>query len=264
MPGLLALAALGVLGYGLHYVLSRQEPVPEGASLMDAEGWHPPASPADPPRSRPMAPGFGNDEDPGRGRDRPPPVEDSTKPDITQLIPPELDPKDWIEVYPADPGLKLPIVLENRGNEATRQLNTKINRCIEDAAKELGVKIVHEGGGRDREGNEVKEKHLKNKETGGLKGGSFLDGAYRILKTGQRIFFNTFTARADGSPISREERQAARILKNKEDGDILILIPKGELDEEACRAFFRDLIQEMAQGTPSDAKKGWRLAPIRS
>ncbi len=64
------------------------------------------------------------------------------------------------------------------------------------------------------------------------------------------MLINSHDPKADGvTPTGREEKAAVRIMKNKETGDILMLVPKlreGQiLDCEALAKFARPLLDEI-------------------
>ena len=91
------------------------------------------------------------------------------------------------------------------------------------------------------------ETHLKNRDTGGRKGGNFIDITF--ITSGLRkirIFINTVDTHADGKTLSaREERAAQQILINKEEDAILITIPKPGANETVDIDALEDLIEPL-------------------
>jgi len=177
------------------------------------------------------------------------------KPDIPELpgmsLPDTSTP--LVEIYPDHSGmLNDLIILEHKGGPDTVALNNKINRILDDIDSELGEVAPHFGG------IEEKEKWFRNRDTGGLKGGSFLDITRRHETTRRMLHINTYTPRADGTPDSREHRSGISAVYNMETGDILVMIPKGaKLDEAALEDFLRPLMEEINRPKPdADPRTG--------
>jgi hypothetical protein len=143
------------------------------------------------------------------------------------------NPENLVQIFPGGSAKpEIPFIIERKGDEPVRALNAAFARLFEKLGKRYG--IVHVGGSRDADGNEIPETHLKNKDTGGLKGGSFPDITFEIpgLKFTIRFYVNTADHLVDGVTLSTRERKAAeRILINMEDYAALLTIPKPGADE---------------------------------
>ena len=80
---------------------------------------------------------------------------------------------------------------------------------------------------------------------------------FQSRDTKRRLLINTIDTKADRvTPSKREADAAARIIVNKESGDILVLIPKlrkdDALDTEELKKLLRPLFKEIAR--PADEK----------
>jgi hypothetical protein len=161
------------------------------------------------------------------------------------------NPEDLVTILPGgDITPVAPIIIERKGDEPTRVLNAQIARLLE----KLGVRyeIIHVSGSRDADGNEIPEAHLKNKDTGGLKGGNFPDITFEIRGANKIIRFhiNTADVRADGVTLSSRERKAAESIQyNMEDDAVLLTLPKlrpGEtLDIEALSKRLENIMRDL-------------------
>jgi hypothetical protein len=171
------------------------------------------------------------DKNDGKHEGRP---TDPIRSDSTVFPLPE-NPENLIQVFPGNVEKpELPIIIERRGSEPVRAFNERIKRAFETLGNELSIKIIHIGGSRDADGNEIPEIHFKNKETGGLKGGSFPDISleFRASKRTIRIHINTMDILVDGvTPSAREQRAAERLSINMEDYATLIEIQKPGANE---------------------------------
>lgn len=151
------------------------------------------------------------------------------------VFPVPKNPENLIEVFPDQRDeLNVPIIIERRGSEPIREYNARLKRAFETLGNMLGINIIHIGGSRDAEGNEIPETYLKNKETGGRKGSSFPDITleFRGAKLTFRIHINTMDKLVDGvTPSAREQRGAERLSINMEDDAALIEIQKPGANE---------------------------------
>lgn len=169
------------------------------------------------------------------------------------------DTPDLVEVLPDQSG-ELPdlIIVENRrGGRKIQDFNTDIADISREINEEDGLANEHSGGARNEHGTELKELHLRPKGKDGLKDGSFLDIVITNRETGRRLLVNSIDTRSDGrTPTTRERNSAARIIVNKETGDILVLVPKpaaGETyDRAALKEFIRPFLHEIGRELSQD------------
>ncbi len=90
----------------------------------------------------------------------------------------------------------------------------------------MNQSLEHIGGAFDTEGEYHKEHYMGNRDTG-RKGSSRLDVSLKHERTGRILHINTIDVKADGrTPSTREQNAAVQIMINKEDGDIVVPIPK--------------------------------------
>lgn len=162
------------------------------------------------------------------------------------------NPENLIQIFPGNTDRpERPIIIERKGNEPTRVFNALLARMFERFGEKFGIKFVHIGGSRDADGNEIPETHLKNKDTGGLKGGSFPDISFEIPGLFSiRVYLNTADTYADGVTLTtREENAAARIEYNMEDNAVLITLPKLRADQtvdiEALEKMLEPVIKDL-------------------
>lgn len=162
------------------------------------------------------------------------------------------NPENLIQIFPGNTDRpEPPIIIERKGNEPTRVYNALLARMIERFGKKFGIKLIHIGGSRDADGNEIPETHLKNKETGGLKGGSFPDISFEIPGLiSLRVYLNSADTYADGVTLTKREENAARRMEiNMEDNAVLIAIPKlranQTVDLEALEKMLEPIIKDL-------------------
>lgn len=139
------------------------------------------------------------------------------------------NPEDLVTLLPGNTDQpSLPLFIERKGKESTRVFNADVTRTFEAVGRNIGLQIKHIGGSRDPDGREIPETHFKNRDTGGLKGGSFSDMTFLISgKVDILVVVNTVDTRADGmTPTTREENGAIRLDYNMAANAILITLPK--------------------------------------
>lgn len=122
-------------------------------------------------------------------------------------------------------------ILENRkGSERIIGVNTSV---IERLLKGRKAEYEHENGARDADGVGVKEAYLPRNEKAGSDGASYTDGTIKHAGTNRRLHFNTYDTWVDGeTPVKREGKAELRIILNKKDGDVFIMIPKPRPGQE--------------------------------
>lgn len=170
--------------------------------------------------------------------------------DIPAGFPMPKNPENLVEIFPGNTDMpELPLIIERKGNETTRSFNAKLVRGLEAIAKKNGLQVEHIGGSRDADGREVPETHLKNRDTGGLKGGSFAD--ITLLASGKRkfrILINTTDTRADGTTLSTRENEAAvTMLYNMEDNALLFTIAKARANETIDFDVLEDMLDPVVK-----------------
>ena len=158
----------------------------------------------------------------------------------------------WVHTSPDQSDeIRLPNIFENRGGERVRVQNTDVREIIDECSKESTRLVEHRGGAR-KDDKEIKEVYLRNKLTGGRKGSSYLDVSFQDPVTKRFLHINTVDTKAKGTlPSLREERAAVNIMRNKEKGDVLVLVSKikeGEtFDKEKFKEFIMSIIEEVNQ-----------------
>jgi len=125
------------------------------------------------------------------------------------------------------------IILENRrGNDFTKAQLDEIRDYAKRLAASLGnvaKDIKHRFGGRDEDGNPLKELFLKNKLTKGRFGGSYGDLTFENTITKRRLHIETVDIDPrTGEMTKRETERDARLRQNVREGDIIINIPKSK------------------------------------
>ena len=259
LPGLLGgLAAAAALG-----AARRGAPVSPDASPMEGDGRRRAALPPE----KPIPP---RDFDPEEARkiqellQRPPQPEPVLPMEPEQLIPPALNPEEWIEIFPDQSG-ELPsfIIIERKGSPPIRNYNKTFNDALAEAGKREGAVVKKSFGAHDKDGNQQKELYLNGPHEGSTKDGSYLDFGVEIDGVEVRIFGNSQSVRKDGSPIPAEAKQVIKVLNNKKEGDLFVVVPKpaaGEtVDFEALVENLRPIVRA-AQGKSHSIA---RTAPIR-
>jgi hypothetical protein len=188
-------------------------------------------------------------------------------PDLEELltqIPPTpgftlADKDDIVEIFPDQRGdLPQSLIIERRGSPRTQALNELIRKIIQEILKARGYEnfIKHRGGAIDQETAEPKKEfHLKGRDTGNLRGGSFDDLTFKNILNKRHLRINTVDPRADRLTESTREHQAGiRILRNGRSGDLLLLVPKllpgEEVDEDYLREVLEQLIDELLGPKP--------------
>jgi hypothetical protein len=161
------------------------------------------------------------------------------------------------------------IVESHRGNDATRELNNRTGRTVEEVVKARRGKIEHLGGGHfghditkqnrperqiPRPGHvEIPAGRTKNYDR------AFPDMYYKVTftrKDGTRktfnIYINTVTTRSDGSLIPQEEASAQRVMRNKNPCDIFITVPKSLGQKPEGLNGFRDFVDDVVRRAKED------------
>lgn len=179
------------------------------------------------------------------------------------------NPEDLVTLLPGNTDQpQLPLLIERRGKESTRAFNAGVTRAFEAVGKKIGLKIKHIGGSRDPDGREIPETHFKNRDTGGLKGGSFSDMTFLISgKQDILVVVNTVDTRADGmTPTTREENNAIKLDYNMKANAVLITLPKAGPDqtidfaefERRTLPIFKD-VKKIADGKSARDALGRRI-----
>lgn len=157
------------------------------------------------------------------------------------------------EVYPEQQVTARDLTLSNRrGSPATQAANKTVRDAAIAVADEQKLPISQIGGAGE------KETFLRPpSRTGTTKGGSYLDVSFQCGPTRKKLHVNTVDTRADGrTPSTREGEAAARIIRNKESGDILVLLPKPPTgrtyDAKAIGEFLRPYLIEICEPGSSD------------
>lgn len=182
--------------------------------------------------------------------------------DIPAGFPIPDSPEDLVEILPGNTDkIELPIFIERRGKESTRAYNADVTRLFESAGKQNGLQVQHIGGSRDANGREVPETHFKNRDTGGLKGGSFADMSFWVWVPGKgkiEIHINTADTRADGMTLTTREKTAAiRLLYNMKKNALLITIAKAGPNETIDLDAMEKLIDPVMKGIKDAAENGF-------
>ena len=169
------------------------------------------------------------------------------------------DRPNLIEIFPDMSGEFPQItIFKHRGGPRTRKLNTDVADLGRAINEEQGGSVRHVGGALDHLGKKLPETHLKGPDDAKpLRKGSFLDVTFKSRDTKRRLLINTIDTKADRvTPSKREAEAAARIIANKNSGDILVHIRKlrndETLDMKELKKFLRPLFEEIAR--PADEK----------
>ncbi len=190
---------------------------------------------------------------PGPSADPPPPPE-------PEHFPAE-ESTGWIEGL-IPPALDLPLIIERRGSERVRQLNAQVRAYIEERMAHYGVILTHTHGARDKDGNELSERYLKNVESRGRLGSSYPDITFKTEEPKRNLHVQTVDTYADGSLDRRERANALKLYKNMGNEDIQLSIPKPkpgqDLDWDALDGILRELAHEMKTGR---SKIHWQQSP---
>jgi hypothetical protein len=135
------------------------------------------------------------------------------------------------------------------GNDRTRH---RVRSILETLHATAGDDFKVVGGGLNDAGVQRKELYFRQNKEGGALGASYLDGALQHQGTGRHLLFNDYSAKADGfSPTGREEAAAVKVMVNKGNGDMLVMIPKPkegfEIDDQALARAIRPILDELAK-----------------
>jgi hypothetical protein len=114
------------------------------------------------------------------------------------------DIENVIEIFPVDSGIRLPIIIESRGNEWTQEQNTRIAETVVRWSIYRDRGLEHIGGAFDGDGTRHTEHYLKNRITDSRKGSSRLDITLKNEKTGRLLHINTIDVKADGGTPSTD------------------------------------------------------------
>jgi peptidoglycan hydrolase-like protein with peptidoglycan-binding domain len=239
-------------------------PTPAGPVLT------PPTEPPDPDLTGKGTPPF-----PGEPPKKPEkPVEPEVV-DIINNLPGEPDtplkPEDVVEIFPNDRDkFTVPIVYERNEREQTKDLNDGVLNTSKEIGRDLSLTIKHVGGGRNGDGSDKKEVYLENAKADKTKGENPRKGSNYLYLTFEvngstLVHINTVDVYADGvSETTREFDAAVRVIQNKEEDDIFILVPKPRkgqtLDVEGFRDFMRQILDDRLESPPRHPE-GWNQFP---
>ncbi len=168
-------------------------------------------------------------------------------------IPPRIDPREYIIPLPdlSDWISRFPVIVENRhGDPPVQDLNRNLGRPVTG----IGNKVFGEGstkqiGGPRPDPAARKEEHFERfpyKQEFGIKsnyGGSFEDVTFLISYNGMivKLVINTVSLGKDGLPVSRENRQRAKVVLNSENNTFIIDVdkpkPTERVDFDAWKGF---------------------------
>jgi hypothetical protein len=163
------------------------------------------------------------------------------------------------------------LVVENRGNEDTQNYDAELaRRTVEQAgvvARTTNCRIRQEAGARAveddeerglKKGDDISQRKIAPRDRKGepIKrqnfDHSFPDMAFYATKTERRLYINSYTPRNKaGDPSAWELFSSARLQRNAETGDIVLLVPKlgprEVLDAVKFRAIVGPLLFEICQ-----------------
>lgn len=145
-------------------------------------------------------------------------------PDRRQLPGPVADIRDQL----AD------LFLESRrGGTINRdQTDLLIEAALEVAAEEgMEGRLKHTHGGRNESGVGMPEYHVHNRDTGGLKGGSFADTTFGDTAGPNRFHGDIASTKKDGSLTKAEQRRDERFRYNMNQSDHVATIAKSTKDK---------------------------------
>jgi hypothetical protein len=244
--------------------------VAAGAGLYGLQKWREGHAAGDPriEVASPEKPAPPRDFDPEETRKlreamrRPPEAPPVAPIEPEQLIPPVIDPAEWIEIFP-DQSDELPpfIIIERKGSPPIRDYNDVHLNALGKAARLEGAEIEEFYGAHKN-----KELHLPGPHKGSTKDSSYMDFAVKLKEIDARILGNSQTMRKDGSPTGVEVKQEMKVMRNKSTGDVFVTVPKpapGEtLDFDALVEHYRLIVREL-QGKASsmDRATPFRLKP---
>lgn len=198
--------------------------------------------------------------DPKLTRPSPYPAEPPHKPEPERIVPPRIDPRDFIEILPdqSDWIAQLPIIVENRhGSAPVKALNRALGEPVIDIGQKVfpNAKIVQTGGPTPEEAADYSEDfgEFRDKKKFGISsnaGGSFKDVSYLFEYNGVKfeVVINTVTtAGPKGAPISREDRQRAKMVLNALTHTLIIdvnkLRPNETIDWRAWGGFLESRLR---------------------
>ncbi len=156
---------------------------------------------------------------------------------------------------------------DNRGGDLTTELNKDVAKiCTEEAKNSRLPELLLHKGGASFEGNDedyMEEVTIKDDETGKSRRSDFAQGPKN--ETDPRMFghINTYTAKADGTPIAAEVRAYIDMLNMVEIPDLVGMIRKRRPDEDretyretVIRPVCRKIVEAQIRVHEGNAKKG--------
>lgn len=165
------------------------------------------------------------------------------------------EPNALVEIFVPAPKLTIQdTALKRYETDDTRREIDKLRDWALETAAKLGIRLTHEGGGRENGVDKKESWHRGLDEQGNSyrtrKNGVHPDLTFLDEKTGRRYFINHHDINADGSPTDREATSGLRIIANTKSGDIGHLFGKlhqgAKWDEGKIKAMMEEALKEIS------------------
>ena len=156
---------------------------------------------------------------------------------------------------------------DNRGGDLTTELNKDVAEiCAEEAKNSRLPDLLMHKGGASFEGNDkdyMEEITVENRATGQKRRSDFAQGPKDVEDPRRFGHINTYTPKADGSPIAGEVKAYIDMLNSVETPDLIGMIRKRRPDEDretyretVIRPVCRKIVEAQIRVHEGVAKKG--------